>query len=86
MVELMVLAFSDELLKPYVEEVGANATAEGYWAWENLKEEQKELSANYVYVQHMILDTLLSIVCFRVSVRRNNYPGKPFLSNHSIIT
>ena len=51
----------------YVKEVGASVSAEGYWKWcEDLA------NPNYVYIQHMVMSYLHSLMMLRAGVHRGS--------------
>ena len=74
----------DELLAMYFydKEDKGEKTVDGFWAWQRSQEKVKKLSSNYVYASEMILNELMAVLAFRVSVRKNNYQGKCYVYQH----
>ena len=69
--EIILFAFTDELLYPYVlscRSKNKNATIDDYWNWS-----ADIVNPNYLFIQQMIFTFLHSIMMFRVGVRNNDH-------------
>ena len=70
LLEILYQSLTLEMTIPYVKECNQNkqaASVDGYWTWSNSLEDP-----NYIYIQHMTLTYLHSLMTLRAGVRKCN--------------